>query len=171
MLHVISLKLKPLLSKGILIAFSKSTGVKEKRGRECSINKQWLPTSQHGYWIAPLLSSPCWREQYGNNVGGYVCFNIGFVSVAPVKTWSICSVLNRREKERVNEKGSCRILEVKWQRKEIIHYTAGFYHACVKGQKSVSSDQWGKSNTAVIWKCLPQSSQVLTSKESCTVEF
>lgn len=38
---------------------------------------------------------------------------------------------------------------------EIIHYPAGFYHTCVKGQKLVSCDQPGKSNTAVIWMEIP----------------
>ncbi len=45
---------------------------------------------------------------------------------------------------------SWRISEVKGLGEGKIHHTAGFYHACVKGPKSVSSDQWEKLNTSVI---------------------
>lgn len=75
---------------------------------------------------------------------------LGFVSVVPVKTWHICSALSQNECQgnRENSKGER-------EREVITHYTAVFYHAYVKGQKSVSSDQWGKSNTLVIWEFPP----------------
>lgn len=114
MRHVISLKPIPLLSNGILIAFSNSTGGKGKRKRGLPINKQRLTTSQQGYWIASLLSSPRWREQHANNVGGYVCFNIGFLSVVPWREYHGRAKENsrgEREKKRWREEdfgGDCR---------------------------------------------------------------
>lgn len=137
MLLMISLKLKPLLSKGILIAFSKSTGSKgegEREGRrERFAYQQAVATSQQGYWMVSLLSSPCWKEQHANNVEGYACFNIGFVSMEPVKTWGISFSSDwmrewepREDREiMLGKKWSFRILEVKCLG-EHIHYTAGF---------------------------------------------
>lgn len=108
-LLAISRKLKPLLSKGILIAFSGPTGGKGKLegGRElggkrkgrggrdrvsCQKKKQRLPTSPtrlvNGFIVRRLLVG---GNSMPINVKGYACFNIGFVSVVPVNTrgyWS-----------------------------------------------------------------------------------
>lgn len=108
MLLMISRKLKPLLSKGILIAFSKSTGGKRKkgesgrgrgrvRGRESCLSTSsgdQLP-GKVTEWLhcCPLLVG---RNSMPINVKGYACFNIGFVSAVPVNTRGICSALNGR---------------------------------------------------------------------------
>lgn len=131
MLLMISLKLKPLLSKGILIAFSKSTGGKGEGEGERVAYQQAAATSQQGYWMVSLLSSPCWKEQHANNVEGYACFSIGFVSVVPVKTRGISfssgwmKGREPRDEIMLGKKLSFRILVVKWLG-EHSHHTAGF---------------------------------------------
>ncbi len=83
MLHVISLKLKPQLSKGILIAFSKSTGSKGKRERVAY--QQAVATNFPARLLNSIIVVSLLEETARHNVGSYVCFSIGFVSAVPVR--------------------------------------------------------------------------------------
>lgn len=54
------------------------------------------------------------------------------MSVLPLKTWHICTVLKEKGKENNTERNMCRCLMVKslkkksLKRQEIVHYPAGF---------------------------------------------
>lgn len=107
-LLAISRKLKPLLSKGILIAFSEPTGGKGKlvgggleegaeRQRQSFLLKKKgkkMAASNFPHKVSEWLH--CSSLLVGGNsmpinVKGYACFNIGFVSLWPVNTrcyWS-----------------------------------------------------------------------------------
>lgn len=89
MLHVISLRLKPLLSKGILIAFSKSTGCKRKKVLKAEGERERV-----AYQRATADSVPARLPNTVIIVGGeqhsnmlQIWFASGFVSVIPVKPW------------------------------------------------------------------------------------
>lgn len=69
MLLMISLKLKPLLSKGILIAFSKSTGGKGKRESERGRERESCLSTSSGYQLPSKVTEwhHCFRLLVGEN--------------------------------------------------------------------------------------------------------